>query len=55
MMLEFTKEEQNKLGDKIKDIKEEFSKLLEKYNFEYDGHGLDLNNGYYDLFYYEKK
>jgi hypothetical protein len=51
MMIEFTKEEQDKLGNSITNLKDEFDKLLSKYNFEYDGPGQDLVSGYFDFFY----
>lgn len=54
MMIEFTKQEQDKLGDNIKELKSEFDVLLQKYNFEYDGKGLDIKTGMFDFFYYEK-
>jgi len=53
MMLQLKKCEQDLLGaDKIKELQEDFKALAKKYNFSYDGHGLDLVDGFYDMFAY---
>lgn len=54
-MVQFRKEEKEKLGTKLSNLKTELSKLFEKYNFKYDGDGNDLVDNYYELFYYTKK
>jgi len=54
MMIQLTKKEQDNLGVDIINLKRYLDKLLENYNFEYDGNGQDLTNGYFEFFYFQK-